>query len=59
MPVTLVVRWRSHNLTLFVMSLKREEDNMGEKGKKDNGKRKIQKKIHLTLKEKRSKKNKR
>ena len=36
--------------------MKRKEDNMGDKGKKDKGKREIQKKGHLTLKEKRKQK---
>jgi hypothetical protein len=38
------------------MSLKRKEDNMADKGKKDKGKRETQKKSNLTLKEKRKQK---
>jgi len=38
------------------VSLKRKEDNMADKGKKDKGKRETQKKSNLTQKEKRKQK---
>lgn len=40
------------------MPLKGKEAKMGDKGKKDKGKREIQKKSQLTLKEKRKQKKK-
>ena len=40
------------------VSIGQEEVEMGDKGKKDKGKREIQKKTYLTLKEKRKQKKK-